>query len=319
MSGFTTDTIDHVYRANLWTSQLKQRFDDILAGWRYVSMLSDFPDGDTWNQPSLGQAVVSDYVENSAVRYNAMDTGNFTFSITEYKQSGTYVSNKFKQDSYYISQIMAAIPREIEYALMASVEAKLLADGPNGQTASDLNVINDARHRWVASGPNDTIALEDFAFAQYALQKANMPQSNLVALVDPSVAMTINRLTNIVNVSNNPSWEGIINTGMNPTGLRFVKNVYGFDVYTSNFLKSGMSETIDGNAVTNGVANLFFSAAPGPSMPLIGAIRQPLKIESKYNMDLQREEFVTTLRYGSKLYRPENMVVVLSDKTQVYA
>lgn len=316
---FTTDTIDHVYRSNLWTAQLKPRFDDTLAGWRYVTMLTDFPDGDTWNQPSMGQAVVSDYVENSPVRYNAVDTGNFTFTITEYKQSGFYVSNKFKQDSYYASQILAAMPREMEYAIMSSVEAKLMADGPNGQTASDLNTINDAYHRWVGNGPNDTMALEDFAYAQYALQKANVPMTNLVAIVDPSVAMQINKLTNIVNVSNNPAFEGIINTGMNPTGMRFIKNVYGFDVYTSNFLKSGISETINSNSVTNGVANLFFSAAPGPSMPLIAAIRQPLKVEGKYNMDLQRDEHVVTLRYGSKLYRPENMVVVLTDKTQVYA
>jgi len=35
----------------------------------------------------------------------------------------------------------------------------------------------------------------------------------------------------------------------------------------------------------------------------------------EYNKDYQRTEFVTTARYGVKLYRPENMVMVASTPT----
>ena len=70
-----------------------------------------------------------------------------------------------------------------------------------------------------------------------ALKKAKVADRGMVAVVDPSVEFQLNTLTNIVNVSNNPMWEGIVRDGI-ATGMRFVANVYGFDVYTSNYLKS---------------------------------------------------------------------------------
>ena len=178
-----------------------------------------------------------------------------------------------------------------------------------------MNSINGAEHRWVGQGTNEVIAVQDFAKALYALQKANVPMSNLVAIVDPSVEYTLNTLSNIVNVSNNPRWEGIIETG-HRTGMHFLKNIFGFDVYVSQFLKSGISETVDSVTVTTGVANLFFSAA-SDVLPFIGAVRQAPKVDSEWNKDFQREEYVVTCRYGYKLYRPENMVVVLTDTDQV--
>src|SRR5690606_5921645 len=128
--------------------------------------------------------------------------------------------------------------------------------------------------------------------------------------VDPSVEYQLSTLTNLVNVSNNPKWEGIVESGMS-SGIRWVTNIYGFDVYTSNFLPKGFTETIVGDSVTNGVASIFFSATPD-ALPFMGAVRQAPKVDSEFNKDLQREEYVTTTRYGFKLYRPENLVTVLS-------
>jgi hypothetical protein len=93
-------------------------------------------------------------------------------------------------------------------------------------------------------------------------------------------------------------------------------NIYGFDVYVCQNLKNSIAETIDGRTTTVGVANLFFSAAPDV-LPFVGAIRQAPKVDSEYNKDLQREEYVTTCRYGFKLYRPENLCVVLTDTNVV--
>ena len=101
--------------------------------------------------------------------------------------------------------------------------------------------------------------------------------------------------------------------------MRFSRNIFGFDVYTSQNLKSGITETLaaggpsaNSNPSTDGVANLFFSAAPDV-LPFVGVMRQPPKVDSEYNKDFQRDEYVTTCRYGFKLFRPENMVVVISD------
>ena len=47
MSGFTTQTVSHLVRSNVWTNQLKDVLLDELYGMKYVRML-DFPDGDTF-------------------------------------------------------------------------------------------------------------------------------------------------------------------------------------------------------------------------------------------------------------------------------
>jgi len=317
MAGFTTNNTDHLIRSNLWTSDLKEVLLANLMGMKHVRMLTDFPDGDTFNIPSIGQAEAYDYVEGQAIRYNAMDTGNFTFTITDYKASGTFITNKMKQDSYVMNELVASFVPKQERAIMEQFESKLLGLGPNGQTAGNTNTINGAYHRFCGSGTNQVITINDFQKAKYALQKANVPMTNLIAIVDPSVEVTLATQTNLVNLSNNPRWEGVVRDGL-VTGMKFVNNIMGFDVYVSHFLTSGLSETVNSTSITNGVANLFFSADASVT-PFVGAIRQPVKVDSEYNKDKQRDEYVTTMRYGLKLFRPENMVCVLTDNSRVYS
>lgn len=315
MSGFTASNNEHLIRSNLWSSQIKEVLLDELFATKYVDNITDFPDGDTLNIPSIGQAEVIDYDEGQAVRYTAMDTGNFTFTINKYKSSATYITNKMKQDSFYMSRLVSSFVPKQHRAIAKAMEVDVLNLGYAGQTASNLNTINGAPHRWVAAGTNNVLVPQDFAKAKYALQKANVPMTNLTAIVDPSVEYQLSTLTNLTNLSYNPKWEGIVRDGAS-TGMKFLFNVYGFDVYVSQNLPSAISETVNSRAVTNGVANYFFSAAPDV-LPFVGSVRQAPKVDSEYNKDLQREEYVTTCRYGYKLYRPENMVTVLSDASQV--
>jgi hypothetical protein len=200
-------------------------------------------------------------------------------------------------------------------AITKAMEVDILDLGPTAQTSSNVNSINGADHRWVGAGTGETMAAQDFAKAKFALQKANVPMTNLVAIVDPSVEYALSTLTNLTNMSNNPRWEGIVSSGIS-TGMKFLVNIYGFDVYVSQNLKAGIAETISGRTTTTGVANLFFSATQDV-LPFVGSVRQPPKVDSEFNKDLQREEYITTCRYGFKLFRPENMVVVLTDDNQV--
>ena len=314
MSGFSVGNNEHLIRSNIWSTQIKQVLLDELFAMKYVDMITEFPDGNTINIPSIGQAEVVDFAEGQAVKYTALDTGNFTFSINKYKSAATFITNQMQQYSFYTSRLIASFVPGQHRALMKALEVDLLAAGPAAQTASQLNPINGGNHRFVAGGANNVISIQDFARALYALKVANVPQTDLIAIVDPSVEYTLNTLTNLVNVSNNPQWEGIITSGLS-TGMKFLKNIYGFDVYTSMNLPSGISETINSRVVTNGVANQFFSAAQNVK-PLVGLIRQAPKVDSEYNKDLQREEYVTTCRYGFGFFRPENFVVVLSDAVQ---
>jgi len=315
MAGFSTSSNDHLIRSNLWSNQIKEVLLDELFATKYVDMITDFPDGDTLNIPSIGQAEVADYSEGQAVKYTGLDTGNFTFTINKYKSSATFITEKMKQDSFYMSRLVSSFVPKQHRAIAKAMEVDILDLAPSAQTSGSTNAINGAAHRWIGSGTNEVIALQDFAKARYALQKANVPMVNLVAIVDPSVEYTLSTLTNLVNVSNNPRWEGIVSSGIS-TGMKFISNVYGFDVYVSQNLKTGVNETIGGVTSGAGVANLFFSAAPDV-LPFVGSIRQSPKVDSEYNKDMQREEYVTTCRYGFKLYRPENVVVVVTDTDQV--
>lgn len=316
MSGQVTANSDVLIRSELWSQQLKEILQEELMAQQYVNWLTEFPDGTTFTIPSIGTAEVDDYVEDTSVKFRALDTGEFQFSITEYLSSGHYITAKMRQDSFYASQLEAAFVPLQHRAIMERMERDVL-NLAMSQTTSNLNTINSANHRFVGSGTNETITITDFSLAKYALDKANVPAAGRVAIVDPSVEFTLGTLTNLVNMSNpNPNWASIVETGLGTqTGMRFYKNIFGFDIYISNFLADA-NETINGVTTAAGKANMFFNpTVPGGSF--VGAWRQMPKVDGEWNKDYQREEYVTTARYGLKLFRPESLVCVLTDTDQV--
>jgi hypothetical protein len=312
MAGFQDSNNQNLIRSNLWSRSIKELLLDELNAMKFVRILSDFPDGYTVNIPSIGEAETADFVEGQAVKYNAMDTGNFTFSFDNYKYSANAISEKFKRDSFYSSDVIAAfVPRE-HRALMEAVETNILSKINSGQTASNTNTINSQHHRFVGSGTSQALLFSDLAAARLALVKANVPLTNLVGIIDPTVAYTMETQANVVNLlSPQPMWGEMVKDGA-ITGFKFRYNIMGFDLYISNYLPAISSETINGNTVTSGVANYFFSAAPGDTLPVVGAFRQMPTVYSEFNKDLQQEEYLTVAEWGFKLYRPENMVTVLT-------
>jgi hypothetical protein len=306
-------------RSEIWASQLKEVLQDDLDAQGWVNWLSEFPDGDQFTIPSIGENTLRDYVEDTDIVFDALDTGEFTFTITDYVSSGNYITEKNRQDAFYAARLEAAFVPGQARALGERLETDILglaAGGASGgQTAASTNAINGAEHRFIGTGTNETMAVADFAKALYGLKKANVPGSSLIAIVDPSVEYEINTLTNIVNVSNNPRWEGIIESGIG-SDMTFIKNIFGFDVFVSNYLPTA-NENIGTPTTAAGKANIFFSAASPDLLPFMGAMRQMPKVDSGYNLHKQREEYVTTARYGLKVYRPENLVCVLTDTDQV--
>ena len=318
----TTAQNPQLIRSNLWSSELKDTLKDEMQAQKYVRLLEGFPDGNTFNIPTIGDLQVDNYEEDTDVLYRPMSTGNFTFTIDQYLSSATYITKKNQQDAFYASQLESSFVPKQERAIMAHFENTTLAAPDAGVSANNSLAIDGLKHRWSAAGAGATLDVTDFARALYVLKKLNVPDTNLVAIVDPSVEYTLNTLTNLTNVSNNPRWEGIVSDGI-ATGMKFVKNIYGFDVYTSNYLKTvtdsalqvgGSTTTVDFSS-SNGKLNLFFSAT-SDVLPFVGAWRQQPDVDYEYNKDKQRHEYLTTARYGVKLYRPENMIRVVS-KTAV--
>jgi hypothetical protein len=107
----------------------------------------------------------------------------------------------------------------------------------------------------------------------------------------------------------------MVNEGL-VTGMNFKFNLFGFDVYESNYLPRDIAETIT-LSTTVGVANMFFSAASPDILPVMGGFRQMPTVYSEFNKDLQQTEYLTIAEYGFKVRRPENLIVVLTDTDQV--
>lgn len=312
----TTGNMSLLTRQELWSNELKDVLEDDLMAQGYVKWMTDFPDGETFTIPSIGEGTVRDYVEGTSVTYDSLDTGEFQFTIGNYVSSGNYITRKAMQDAFYSSQLLASFVPKQARAIAERIETDILALGESGQTTEDTNTINGRAHRMIGGGTSNIIDVTDFSLAKLALKKANVPMSGLVAIVDPSVGYTLETLTNLTNVSNNPQWEGIVAEGIT-TGMRFIRNVYGFDVYESNYLTANSDTTVDGSAAipATNKTNLFFSA-DASVVPFIGAFRQTPMVDAEWNKDEQRDEYVTTARYGVALYRPENMVTVCT-KTDV--
>ncbi len=321
MAGMISSNTDmqRLIRSEVYSSELKEILRDEMQAQRYVRMLDGFPDGDTFTIPTIGETTVADYTEDAAVSYVPMDTAEFSFTVDKYLQSASYMTKKAAQDSFYSAQLEARFVPEQERAIMEHFETTTFASPEVGVTANSAETTDGVAHR-IAGGNSGRIELADFAFARYALKKSNVPDRGMVAIVDPSVEYQLNTLTNLVNVSNNPMWEGIVRDGI-ATGMRFVANVYGFDVYTSNYLKATVADAAlleaDGTTAqdfssNNGVANLFFSSDAGAN-PFVGAWRQMPEVDYEYNKDYQRHEYVTTARYGVKKYRPEGIVSIVSN------
>lgn len=317
MSGMNTGNSVLLTRQEIWSRDLKEALQDELAATKYVDMIVDFPDGETFTIPSIGNPQVDDYVEDTAVTYRPLDTGEWQFTIDEYIQSATHISNKAMQDAFYAQQLMAGFVPKQHRAIMEHFETSILTKPEAIYSANGQGVINGYAHR-MAGANSGQIELADFAYANLALTKANAPSTNRIAIVDPSVAFIFETLSNLTSVSNNPRWEGIVSDSIS-TGMSFVKSVYGFDVYTSNYLPdvtdSALPErdqsTTNNYSSVAGKANYFFSADADVT-PWKAAWRQTPTVESEYNKDYQRTEVVTTARYGAKLYRPENMVTIVS-------
>jgi len=327
MSGTaTTAANDLLIRQEIWEDQIKETLKDELVAMPFVDWI-DFPDGETKTIPSVGDMLADDYTEDTDIQFRPMDTGEFQFSITEYKSAGTYVTKKKLQDSFYMERIKATFPQRQERAIMEQIEAKIWKDPEDviGTSATETMTINGALHRFSAGldDANDVIDLADFAYAKMALQKANVPLTNLIAIIPPEAEFKLATLSNLVTLDSNPSWSGIVETGLS-TGTRWInRNVFGFSVYVSDRLPDSDSLAFVPNALPhrdgstagpnfNSVAGkpcLFFNSGGGIESPWIGAFRQMPELEMEYDMKRQTFYSATTARYGTKLYRPENMVI----------
>jgi hypothetical protein len=216
---------------------------------------------------------------------------------------------------------MALRGMESTRAIQEDFESKFLyAAGISAQTASNANAINGVDHRWVADSAADNtykMGLSDFIDMKLAFDKANVPQAGRIAIVDPVVEATLNKLAGTFSVDRNPQFQAVLEQGF-VREHKFMFNLFGWDIWTSNRLpRLGAAETITHGGVAEtapagSVANIFMNVLDDSTKPMMAAWRQMPSVEGERNKDLARDEFVTRARFGFGRQRPESLGVVIT-------
>lgn len=279
--------------------------------WRNIS---DFGDGVNLHIKTVGTVTVQEAEEDAPLVYNPIETGTIQFNITQYVGDAWYVTDDLREDGAQIDQLMAQRSAESTRALQEKFETDFLATGANyyvTNAGSPCN-INGFPHFIVSAATANVAKVNHFLRFKLAFDKANVPDDGRVAIVDPVVAATLNGYVTLT--SNITQFAAdLIKNGL-ARGQRFVWNLFGFDVITSNRLARGSFN--DGTTtLASGVANLFMCVLDDQTKPIMGAWRRMPKVEGERNKDRARDEYVVRSRYGFGIQRVDTLGCLVTSPT----
>lgn len=318
----TTENTAAFIEAQVYSQFILENLHDGLLPGAFYRDVTDFPSGTTLNIKVVGEAMLQDVEEDKAITYTPIDSSTITMVISEYLGDAFYITDKLRQDGAQIESLLSMRAMSSTRAIQEDFESKFLQQaGSLSQTAANPNSINGFDHRWVADTAADNtykMGLSDFIDMKLSFDKANVPQGGRIAIVDPVVEATLNKLAATFAVDRNPQFQAVLEEGF-VRDHKFLFNILGWDIYTSNRLHrltgteaitrtSGAAET----APAGSIANVFMCVLDDSVKPIMGAWRQQPKAESDRNKDMARDEFVTRARYGFGRQRLESLGVVIT-------
>lgn len=311
MSGLNTVNNSSLIRTDIWANEIKDVLQEELRLDTYVRWITEFPDGDTLHIPTFSEMTVRNYSEGAQVTLDDPTTGDFTLTIDKYYQSGFKIPEKFRHDSFYVQQAESNFVSKLTRALMEQKESDI-ANLQSGQTVSNPNTLNDVDHRYVATGTNEAITLADIQKAKLAMDKAKVSTRGRRMVVDPFVTYQLQQISNVIQQDVYGS-NAHIKEGMQ--GSSYVGRFAGFELYESLLLDNSIAETITATAPIAGslsVADGYANMAVGEDA-FIGAMRAMPDLKAWEDENTRSDVYHVTTRYGIKLFRPEALVVVLTD------
>lgn len=318
LTGNTTAFIE----AQQYSQFILENLHDYLLPEGMYRDVSDFGSGTTLNIKTVGTVTLQDAAEDTPLNFSPIDTGTLNLSITDYIGDAWKVSDDLREDGAQVDTLMAMRAMESTRALGENHESRMLAVANAAQTAAGLNLVNGRPHRWVGSAAANarTITLSDFISMKLAFDKANAPAGGRIAIVDPVVEASLNSISNLVSVSNNPMFEGIVTEGF-ARDHKFVKNIFGWDVYTSNFLPSlTAAEAINASsygltsetAAIGDKANVFMCIADDSCKPVMHAWRRAPQTEGWRDQEERADKYQVTSRFGFGAQRVDTLGVILT-------
>ena len=277
--------------------------------------VTDFGSGDTLHIKTIGTVTLQEAEEDTPLIYNPIETGEITFQITEYKGDAWYVTDDLREDGADIDRLMAERAAESTRAIQETFETDFLKTaGAYFAANTGPHNINGFAHQIVSAETNGVFSLSHLIRMRLAFDKANVPAEGRVFICDPVVEATLNGLVTITH-DVSPFGQKILEGGM-ARGMRFIMNLFGWDIITSNRLH--VATYNDGTTSGVGyVGNLFMCVLDDQTKPIMGAWRRPPKSEGERNKDRARDEHVVRCRYGFGIQRLDTLGLLATSATAI--
>lgn len=293
--------VDKIIRDDVWSKRIQDELQEALMAQDFMEFITDFPDGDTLHIPKLASLTTRDYVENSPITVDDPTVDEFTLVIDKYVQSGIAITDKMRQDTFYMEVLNTKFPDQMMRAIKERLESDIFLLHKQ-QTTNDPNTINGQAHRYVGTGTSNAITLADVAQAKLSLDKANVSKNGRRAYVDPTVAYQLVQIDNVIR-QDVYGQNANLKEGFGTT--QFIGRYLGFDFYESNMLDEATA--LDHAAGGSLKANFFVGEEA-----FVGAMRLAPEIENSRDWERKRDVYHATSRYGLDLYRAESFVCVLT-------
>lgn len=314
-----TDNTRAFIESEQFSSFILMNLHDGLLPDTFYRNVSDFGSGETLYIKTIGTVTLQEAAEDTPLVYNPIETGEITFTITEYKGDAWYVTDDLREDGADIDRLLAERAAESTRAIQEVFESDFLKTGASyyaagGTGASSPNNINGFPHLIPSTETNNKFGLAQLIKARLSFDKANVPSEGRVFICDPVVEATLNSLVTITN-DVSPFGQRILEQGM-ARGNRFVMNLFGWDIIISNRLH--VATYSDGTtSIAGGVGNLCMCILDDQTKPIMGAWRRMPKSEGERNKDRARDEHVVRCRYGFGIQRLDTMACLPTSATAI--
>jgi len=275
--------------------------------------ISDFTHGSTLNIKTVGSVTLQEAAEDTPLIYSPIESGEITFTISEYVGDAWYITDDLREDGNQIEILQASHAQEQTRALQERFETDFLkAAAAPYVAASDELPVNGFGHFIVSGETNDVFNLDFLVDMRLAFDKANVPAEGRVFICDPVVEATLAKNVSIAN-DVTPFAASIMEKGL-ASGQRFFGTWFGWTLLTSNRLH--VADADNGvTSITGGVYNLCMCILDDQVKPMMGAWRRMPKAEGERSKDYARDEFVIRSKYGFGVQRMDSMGAIVTSAT----